>query len=55
MFFCEFCEIFKNTYFAEHIWTIASVFTKHFRATAPGAIFEQISGDCNLTKIKVKK
>ena len=20
VFFCEFCEIFKNTYFVEHLW-----------------------------------
>ena len=24
MFFGEFCEIFKNTFFTEHLWTIAS-------------------------------
>ena len=23
VFSCEFCEIFKNTFFAEHIWTNA--------------------------------
>ena len=22
--YCEFCEIFKNTYFEEHLWTTAS-------------------------------
>ena len=25
MFFCEFCEIFKNIFFTEHLWTTASV------------------------------
>ena len=25
MFSCEFCEISKNTYFTEHLWTTASV------------------------------
>ena len=25
MFSCEFCEIFKNTFFTEHLWTTASV------------------------------
>ena len=25
VFFCEFCEIFKNTFFTEHLWTTASV------------------------------
>ena len=23
--FCEFCKIFKNTFFTEHLWTTASV------------------------------
>ena len=25
VFSCEFCEIFKNTFFTEHLWTTASV------------------------------
>ena len=25
VFFCEFSEIFKNTFFTEHLWTIASI------------------------------
>ena len=24
VFFCEFCEISKNTFFIEHLWTTAS-------------------------------
>ena len=24
VFSCEFCEIFKNTFFTEHVWTTAS-------------------------------
>ena len=28
VFPCEFCEIFKNTFFTEHLWTTASVKTK---------------------------
>ena len=24
LFFCEFCEISKNTFFIEHLWTTAS-------------------------------
>ena len=28
VFSCEFCEIFKNTCFAEHLWTTAS--GKHY-------------------------
>ena len=30
MFFCENCEIFKNTYFEEHLRTAASVFLYYF-------------------------
>ena len=26
MFSCEFCEIFKNTFFTEHLWTTLSRF-----------------------------
>ena len=25
VFSCEFCEIFKNTFFTEHLWTTASL------------------------------
>ena len=25
VFSCGFCEIFKNTFFTEHVWTTASV------------------------------
>ena len=25
VFSCEFCEIFKNTFLTEHLWTTASV------------------------------
>ena len=25
VFYCEFCEIFKNTFFTEHLWTTASL------------------------------
>ena len=25
VFFCEFCKIFKNTFFTEHLWVTASV------------------------------
>ena len=27
VFSCEFCEIWKNTFFTEHLWTTASVST----------------------------
>ena len=26
VFYCEFCEISKNTFFTEHLWATASVF-----------------------------
>ena len=29
VFSCEFCKIFKNTFFAEHLRTVASVFPLH--------------------------
>ena len=25
LFSCEFCEIFKNIFFVEHLWTTASI------------------------------
>ena len=25
MFSCEFCEVYKNTFFTEHLWATASV------------------------------
>ena len=31
VFWCEFCEISRNTLFAEHLWTTASVTTKYNR------------------------
>ena len=31
MFFCEYCEIFKNTYFEEHLWAAAPCFMKKNR------------------------
>ena len=32
MFFCEFCEICKNTFFTEPVWTTASIFTSLLNA-----------------------
>ena len=29
MLSCEFCEIFKNTFFTEHLWTSASLILKY--------------------------
>ena len=26
VFFCEFCDIFKNTFFTEHLWATGSVY-----------------------------
>ena len=33
VFSCEFCEISKNIFFTEHLWTTASK-TKHIHASA---------------------
>ena len=33
VFSCEFCEIFKNTFFTEHLWATAS--EEHLRTAAP--------------------
>ena len=33
VFSCEFCEIFKNTFFIEHIWMIASAYFMSFEET----------------------
>ena len=47
MFSCQFCEIFKNTYFIEHLWTTASDFT--FRVISsrnflfPSVFFNSVS------------
>ena len=30
MFYCEFYEVFKNTFFTEHLWTTASVVYVYF-------------------------
>ena len=29
VFSCDFCEISKNTFFIEHLWTTASLYTLH--------------------------
>ena len=31
MFSCEFCEISKNIFFTEHLWTTASVYSVVFQ------------------------
>ena len=33
VFSCEYSKFFKNTYFEEHLWTVASVFQKHLFLT----------------------
>ena len=30
MLFFEFCEIFKNTFFTEHVWGTASIFFSEY-------------------------
>ena len=32
MFSCDFCEISKNTFFTEHLWTTASDYTMNLIA-----------------------
>ena len=35
VFFCEYYEIFKNTYFEEHLWTAAFITSKGAFWTLP--------------------
>ena len=44
MFSCEFCEIFKNNFFTEHLWTTASVIWN---------IQELLSMDENISNLKI--
>ena len=30
VFSCEFCEMFKNTYFVEHLWMTVSAYWRNF-------------------------
>ena len=36
VFSCEFCEISKNTYFTEHVWTTASIYGKFYSFQSSG-------------------
>ena len=50
-FSCEFCEIFKNIFFTEHLWTNASRYSSKY-------LFYRVSiwlHDQNLQKMLVKK
>ena len=38
VFSCEFCEISKNTFFTEHLWTTASVFSRRSQPAACNTI-----------------
>ena len=42
MFSCDFFEIFKNTFFTEHLQTTASVDTKNFFKTEQGSYQEML-------------
>ena len=39
--FCEFCEISKNTFFTEHLWTTASGLATH-RSTDAVIMFKRL-------------
>ena len=41
VFFCGFCEISKNTFFTEHLWTAASLYEG-------GCVKELFSSTCSL-------
>ena len=49
VFFCEFCEISKNTLFTEHLWTTASECWQHFRVTFKTVEYCTILNALNLT------
>ena len=36
VFSCEFCEISKNTYFTEHVWTTASIYGNFYSFQSSG-------------------
>ena len=52
MFSYEFCEISKNTFFAEHVWATASKYKEVFYAfdlkskIFAGIYFHKVSGFC---------
>ena len=55
VFFCEFCEIFKNTFFTEYLWATASVVLRESlntwelpssQASIPKWPFEYLEDDC---------
>ena len=52
---CEFCEISKNTFFTEHLWTTASnmkIFAYEYLYSSPSASLLDISRDTNRLKHK---
>ena len=50
VFSCEFCEIFKNTFFTEHLWTTASG-DFNYLCSFPQALFSiKKNGNLNTSK-----
>ena len=44
MFFCEYCEILKSTYFEEHLWAAVFELSNNLQVTArkiPNSIYMQ--------------
>ena len=53
VFFCELCEIFKNSFFTEHLWATASVVLREnicelpfSQASTPKRLVEYLEDDC---------
>ena len=47
VFICEFCEIFKNTFFTEQLWVTASVngfLTRKFRKIHRSFFIDKVAG-----------
>ena len=53
VFFCDLCEIFKNSFFTEHLWATASVVLRQnicelpsSQASTPKRLVEYLEDDC---------
>ena len=40
---CEFCEVFKKTFFVEHIWATASKLSNHRRCSVKKGVLEKFT------------
>ena len=43
VFSCEFCEISKNTFFTEHLWTTASLFSRRDHTARTNFIMSELT------------